>query len=518
MTAGRARTVSLHPLAGFAIVGGMYAAFLLLGWLGARRARASDLILGGRALPLWLGALTMTATWVDGGYLLGTAEGAFRASPASAWQGGVCFGLSLVLGGLFFAGRMRARGYTTLIDPFAERFGQGWAAVLAVPAVLGEVFWSAELLVAVGASTSALLGVRLDTAVLVSAAIVVAYTVAGGLWAVAYADVLQLALVAVGMSLAVPYALDAAGGLAAAWSAYTAAFPDRGGLWPPVTPGGSVWTLPAVSSWWDVSVMLLLGGIPWNCYFQRVLACETPARARQTSIAAGLMTIVLVGPPLVLGVAAAVYPWDAAAQARLAASPAEALPLLLGAATPAVVALLGLGAIIGAVTSSFSASVLSAASMASWNGLRALARDVTREGVQRALRLAIVLVGAVAALLALRAQSVQALWYFTSDLVFVLLFPQLVAALYDPRATRLGSMAAFGVSLVLRLGGGEPLVGLPPFIPYPELLARVFPGDPTAWYDASGAMQWPFRILAAAAGLVVLPVVSRVAGRRVSAR
>jgi high affinity choline transporter 7 len=217
-------------------------------------------------------------------------------------------------------------------------------------------------------------------------------------------------------------------------------------------------------------------------------------------------------------VAAAVYPWDAAAQARLAASPAEALPLLLGAATPAVVALLGLGAIIGAVTSSFSASVLSAASMASWNGLRALARDVTREGVQRALRLAIVLVGAVAALLALRAQSVQALWYFTSDLVFVLLFPQLVAALYDPRATRLGSMAAFGVSLVLRLGGGEPLVGLPPFIPYPELLARVFPVDPTAWYDASGAMQWPFRILAAAAGLVVLPVVSRVAGRRVSAR
>ena len=487
----------------------MYAAFLLLGWLGARRARASDLILGGRAIPLWLGALTMTATWVDGGYLLGTAEGAFKASPASAWQGGVCFGLSLVLGGLFFAGRMRARGYTTLIDPFAERFGRGWAAVLALPAVLGEVFWSAELLVAVGASTSALLGVRLETAVLVSAAIVIAYTVAGGLWAVAYADVLQLGLVAVGMSLAIPYALEAAGGLQAAWAAYTSAFPERGGLLPPVSAGGSVWTPSAVWSWWDVSVMLLLGGIPWNCYFQRVLACETPARARQTSIVAGLMTIVLVGPPLVLGIVAATYPWDGVSRTRLAASPAEALPLLLGVATPALVALLGLGAIIGAVTSSFSASVLSAASMASWNGLRAVARDVSQGGLQRALRLAVVVVGAVAAVLALRAQSVQALWYFTSDLVFVLLFPQLVAALYDPKATRLGSMAAFGVSLVLRLGGGEPLLSLSPFIPYPELVALVLPMDPAAWYDASGAMQWPFRIVAAVAGLIALPLVSR---------
>jgi len=184
---------------------------------------------------------------------------------------------------------------------------------------------------------------------------------------------------------------------------------------------------------------------------------------------------------------------------------------------PGLVGLLGMGAIIGAVTSSFSASVLSAASMASWNGLRALAKDVSQDGLQRALRVAIVLVGAVAAVLALRAQSVQALWYFTSDLVFVLLFPQLVAALYDPRATRLGSMTAFAVSLFLRLGGGEPLLGLPPFIHYPELLARVLPMDAAAWYDASGAMQWPFRMLAAAAGLVVLPVVSRV-DRRVRRR
>ncbi len=492
------------------LVAALCGAFLLLGWLGARRARNSDLILGGRALPVWLAALTMTATWVDGGYLLGTAEGAFRASPASGWQGGVCFGLSLILGGVFFAGRMRARGYTTLIDPLAECFGRSWAAVLAVPAVLGELFWSAELLVAVGASSAALLGVRFEIAVLVAATVVLAYTMAGGLWSVTYADVLQLALVAVGLCLALPFVLAATGGLDTTWLAYRAAFPERGGLGPPLAPHGPAWTLPSVTAWWDLSVMLLLGGIPWNCYFQRVLACATPRDARRTSIFAGLATMVLVAPPFVLGLAAAVFPWDPAPAAQLAQTPAQALPLLLREATPPLIALLGLGAIVGAVTSSFSASVLSASSMATWNGVRALAGDrLAARTTTRSVRVGVVAIGAVAAVLALRAQSVQALWFFTSDLVFVLVFPQLVAALFDPRATRRASIVAFCVSLVLRLGGGEPLLGLPPLVPYPEITAWLAGSDPAAWYDASGVMLWPFRTLAAVTGLVLLPLLSR---------
>ena len=42
------------------------------------------------------------------------------------------------------------------------------------------------------------------------------------------------------------------------------------------------------------------------------------------------------------------------------------------------------------------------------------------------IRGSIVLLGAGAVVMALKVQSVQALWFFTSDLVFVLLFPQLV--------------------------------------------------------------------------------------------
>ena len=127
-------------------VGAMYAVFLAVGYLASRRARGgsvAELMIAGRAMPLWLATLTMTATWVDGGYMLGTAEGVYSASLASGIQGGLCFGLSLILGGLFFARRMRAFAFTTLIDPFEARFGRRWAAVLSLPAMAAEIFWSA---------------------------------------------------------------------------------------------------------------------------------------------------------------------------------------------------------------------------------------------------------------------------------------------------------------------------------------------------------------------------------------
>jgi high affinity choline transporter 7 len=473
-------------------IGLMYASFIGIGWLATRRQRggtADDFMVAGRAMPLWLATFTMTATWVDGGYLLGTAEGVYRSSLASGLQGGVCFGISLIIGGLFFARRMRALEYHTLIDPFEARFGARWAVVLAMPAVLAEMFWSAELLVALGSTFGVVLDLDLATGIVISAAVVTLYTMAGGMWAVAYTDAFQLALVGIGLALALPYALSAAGGLNHVWAVYQAA---------PHAPAYS--SVP----WWDVSIMLMLGGVPWNCYFQRVLSCRSPRAAQAHSILSGVMTIALTIPPLLMGLVAFAYVWPPALADRLAAQPADALPLIFRYVTPPLVGLLGLAAIVGAVTSSFSSSILSAGSMFAWNVYRRLLRPAALphrssgpvddvRGLTMVMRIAIALLGVGAVLMALKVQSVQALWFFTSDLVFVLLFPQLVAALFDSKANLIGSVAAFSVSLVLRLGGGEPLFGIPALIPYPE------------W--------WPFKTVAAAAGMFLLPVVSRLTQR-----
>src|SRR6266576_1536205 len=208
-----------------AAVVAMYAAFMLVGWIASRKVRdgtAADLIVAGRQMPLIIAALTMTATWVDGGYLLGTTEGVYKSSIQLGIQGGLCFGISLIVGGLFFAGTMRRFGFKTLIDPFEARFGKTWAAVLFLPALAGELFWSAELLVAIGSTFGVLLGMPLTSAILLSAIVTTAYTALGGMWSVAYTDIFQLGLVGLGLAAALPYVLDGAGGLSHAWSAYTA--------------------------------------------------------------------------------------------------------------------------------------------------------------------------------------------------------------------------------------------------------------------------------------------------------
>lgn len=485
---------SFRPMTAAALaVIAMYLAFLAVGWLASRRVRegsAAELIVAGRNMPVWVAALTMTATWVDGGYLLGTTEGAYKSSIQLGIQGGLCFGISLLLGGIWFAKPMRRHGFTTLIDPLEARFGRHWAAVLFLPALAGELFWSAELLVAVAATLGVLLGMPLTTAILVSAVVTTAYTVLGGMWSVAYTDIFQLALVAVGLAAAVPFVLAGAGGLQHAWSVYAAARPDGIGITPPMSAGSALWGQPAIIGWWDTALMLVFGGIPWNCYFQRVLSCRTPRDAQRQSMLAGVLTIAFTVPPLLMGVAAFAYPWPADIVTRLANTPADAMPLLFAHAVPKVISLLGLAAIIGAVTSSFSSSILSAGSMLSWNCLKRLVwPSLTVAGMRRVIRASILLFGALATVLALRVQSVQALWFFTSDLVFVLLFPQLTAALFDPRANRTGSIVAFSVSLVIRLGAGEPLLGLPAFLHYADTV--------------------PVRTLAAAAGFILLPVVSR---------
>jgi solute carrier family 5 (high affinity choline transporter), member 7 len=507
-----------HIVMAILTIGVMYAVFFGVGWLAARKVKegsAADFIVAGRAMPLWVATLTMTATWVDGGYLLGTAEGAYKSSLALGIQGGVCYGISLMLGGVFFARRMRACRYTTLIDPFEARFGRKWAAVLSLPAMLAETFWSAELLVALGSTFGVVLGTDLTTAILVSAVVVTLYTMIGGMWSVAYTDVFQLLLVLVGLAAALPPALHAVGGLQVAWHGYMAARPDHGGLLPPLAAHGSFWTRQAIVSWWDVSLMLMLGGIPWNCYFQRVLSCRSPRAAQWHSILSGLLTIALTVPPLLLGVCVFAYKWPPDLAARLAAQPADAMPLLLKHVLPPVIGLLGLGAIVGAVTSSFSSSILSAASMFSWNTCkRLLWPDLSLTHLKRIIRGSIAVLGGAAVVLALKVESVQALWFFTSDLVFVLLFPQLVYALFDRKTNLAGSCTAFAVSLLLRLGGGEPLFGIPPLIRYPEIVNAVIPLDVARWYDPqTGALLFPFKTLAAATGLVLIPLISRMTAR-----
>ena len=142
--------------------------------------------------------------------------------------------------------------------------------------------------------------------------------------------------------------------------------------------------------------------------------------------------------------------------------------------------------------------------MVVWNVYRPILRPRAGERELRlAIRIGILATGTLATLLALKLQSVYALWYLCSDLVYVIVFPQLLMALYFKRANLPGAAAGAILGAFLRLGGGEPLIGLPSFLPYPMR-------------DPDFGILFPFRTVAMLTNLATIWIVSCLTARLVS--
>ncbi|MEL7020639.1 MAG: sodium:solute symporter family protein [Bacteroidota bacterium] len=465
--------------------------FYIGSYVAAQRQTDSheSIMLAGRDIPLGVAIFTMSATWVGGGYINGTAE--YTSTLGLVWvQAPWGYALSLIIGGLLFARKMREREYTTMLDPLEERFGKKMAAVLFLPALSGEIFWTAAILTALGTTFGTVLGIATTPAIILSALIAVAYTALGGLWAVAFTDILQLLLLFVGLGLVIPYALQQVGGWEIAWASYVTQhgaaasfFPSREAL------GNYYW------NWWDYALLLMFGGIPWQVYFQRVLSSKNPRTAVRLSVLAGVVCLLAALPAVAIGVIGAVADWEGMG---LVPPPdgASTLPWVVRYLTTPWVATVGLGAIAAAVMSSVDSSILSASSMLSWNIWKPLYQpSITSAALIGIIRKCVWIIGLAATLLALEIQSVYELWFLCSDFVYCLLFPPLVCALFDPKANTYGAAAGFIIAFALRFGGGDSILGIPIFLPYPMI--------------EDGVVLFPFRTLAMLSGLMTIIVVSR---------
>ena len=448
-------------------------------------------LLAGRNVPLGVAIFTMSATWIGGGFINGTAEA--TAASGLIWvQAPWGYALSLVVGGLFFARTMRRREYKTMLDPLSDRFGKRMAALLFLPALSGEIFWTAAILTALGTTFGTVLGLATGPAIVLSAVIAVAYTAIGGLWAVAVTDVLQLILLFLGLLLVVPFALQTVGGLDSVLADYEAKHGAAATFLPSRAALGSYYW-----NWWDYALLLVFGGIPWQVYFQRVLSAKDEDTAVRLSITAGVVCLLAAIPAVLIGMVGGVADWSALG---VPAPPdaASVLPYVVRHLTNPWVAVIGLGAIAAAVMSSVDSSILSASSMAGWNVVRPLFRPrIGSEQLSRVIKKCIWIIGIAATLLALNIQSVYELWFLCSDFVYCLLFPQLVCALFDRRANAYGSLAGFVTAAFLRFGGGDATLGIPIFLPYPMI--------------EDGVVLFPFRTFAMICGLVSILVVSRIA-------
>ncbi|VDM18189.1 unnamed protein product [Hydatigera taeniaeformis] len=449
---------------------------------------SEDVMLAGRDIGLFVGVFTMTATWVGGGYINGTAEAVYDPLQGLLLcQAPIGYALSLVIGGMFFANKMRSLGYVTMLDPLQAKYGERMCGLLFIPALLGEIFWSAAILAALGATIAVVIGIDGTISVIVSACIAMLYTLFGGLYAVAYTDVVQLFCIFVGLWLSIPFAMTNQ----AVHS---------------ITINSTRWigSLSAndAAQYVDNLLMLILGGIPWQVYFQRVLSARTARGAQMLSYMASIGCLIMAIPPILIGAVAASTDWSATEYNRTVDNiiiPSErklVLPLVLQYLCPPAISFVGLGAVSAAVMSSADSSVFSAASMFAHNVVKPLFPSASERCILLAMKGSILAVGSLACLLGIMIESIYDLWFLSSDLVYVILFPQLISVLFIPFTNTYGSFAGFLVGLFLRLTSGEKAFNLPVLFHYPG-------------YDyEAGLQRAPVKTIAMLGSLMVSTAVS----------
>ncbi|XP_054066780.1 high affinity choline transporter 1-like [Rissa tridactyla] len=428
------------------------------------RNPAEMAMVGGRNINVFIGLFTATATWVGGAYINGTAEIVYLPSKGLLWvQAPVGFALSLLIGGFFFVNPMRSKNYVTVMDPLQEIYGNVMGSLLFIPPLLGEVFWFAAILASLGATMRVILDIGGFLAIIISACTVILYTLLGGLYSVAYTDVIQLVFITLSLWICIPFALMNSATESIYYTATHESYQD---------PWIGKIEKQYLGRWLDDFFFLVLGSIPWQTYFQRVLSAASPGQARLISYLSGLGCFLMAIPSVLIGAVAASTDWNQTSYGL--PSPLERgesamiLPLVLHYLCPAYISVAGLGAVAAAAMSSADSALLSAGSMFAHNIYRkTLRKKATEMEVLWAMRTSMLVFGAAAAGLAFYSSSVYDLWFLSGELVYALLFPQLCCALFAPSTNAYGSAAGFLVGLLLRLLAGEPALSIPPAICYP---------------------------------------------------
>lgn len=490
------------------------------------QGNTEDMMLAGRDISYFIGVFTMTATWVGGGYINGAAEAVIKNG--LVWcQAPFCYAISLFCGGCFFATKMRNGRHVTMLDPLQDKYGKVLGSFFYIPAFAGEILWSASILAALGTSLRVICGLTDAVSIVVSAAIAMTYTLFGGLYSVAFTDVVQLFCIFIGLVLSIPFMtthdavtipLKSSGVVmyhfanssndSTGVSSIDFYGARKGAADYPAFLGIVYRKYSGV--WVDYAVMMICGGIPWQAYFQRVLSSRNASVARVLSFSAALGCFLAAIPSVVIGLITINTDWlrtDIAA--RLGKADYKlAVPLCLLYLTHPAVAFIGLGAVSAAVMSSTDSSILGVSSMFTRNVFKGVffksAPDIVTLWF---LRFAILVNTIIAMLIAIFVKSVYGLYLICSDLVFILLFPHLTLVVHFPQYTnRYGMIAGFGLAFFLRILAGEPVLKYNAIIKYP------FYEEPTYYADGStkayGSQVFPFRILVMLINLLVTVFVS----------
>ena len=360
---------------------------LIAFWFSRRNSNEEDFLLAGRALGPWMTMFAVFATWFGAETCIGAAGEAYSHGLSGVIADPFAYTLGIVLTGLFFAAALWRRGLLTLADLFRNRYGAGVERLTALIMIPASVMWAAAQIRAFGQVLSSVSELGLFVAITFAAAVVIAYTVTGGMWANAVTDLVQ-GIVMVGGLLVLGVVFVAGGGLE-----HLAALPaERFDFMHERTLGGALNTL-AVPIFSTIAAQELAA---------RVLASRSAEVARGATVVAGVVYLVIGLVPVMIGL-------GAAGVIGAGQDHEQVLSRFAQSQLPMPLYILFLGALVSAILSTLSGALLVAGALAGHNLVKPLVPNMTDAQKLRTDRLAVLVFGVIAYAIALSSEGVYEL-------------------------------------------------------------------------------------------------------------
>ena len=401
-------------------------------FVSRRPQSEEDYLLAGRRLGPWLSTFSVFATWFGAETCIGATAEAYRGGLAAVAADPFGYTLGLAITGLFFAAALWRRGIVTLADLFRQRYGSGVERLAALIMIPSSLLWAAAQVRAFGQVLASVSELGVTVATALAAIVVIVYTAVGGMWADAWTDLVQGVVLILGLVL------------------LGAVFVGLGGLDQihlSVVPGiamGEAERRPML----EIMAVPIFGTIAAQELTSRVLAMRSPQLARSATVGGALLYLAIGLIPVALGLGAAAF-------VGTQVEPEQVLSQFAQHRLPTPLYVLFLGALVSAILSTLSGALLVAGSLAAHNVVMPiLGGRLSERSKLRFNRIAVVLFGIAAYLIARGSESMYALVEEASGLASGGVLVLIVFALWLPRIG--GSVSAVGallVSLLLYLLG-----------------------------------------------------------------